>query len=164
MVSMLSQSTGPATGSPMAEAGILWEQVRDCILRAAEEVPEAMYSYRPVAGVRTFGELIGHIAGAQNTFCALALGEKPPREDAIETAHLTKASLLQALRESNAYCARAYAQDASALTAPAAAFGGKRTRSYMLMLNVAHDNEHYGSIVTYMRMNGMVPPSSQPSR
>jgi uncharacterized damage-inducible protein DinB len=161
---MVAQSTEPTIGFPAAEVRILWEQVRDYILRAAEEVPEAMYSYRPAAAVRSFGELIGHIAGAQNTFCALALGEKPAREDAIEKAHTTKASLLQALRESNAYCARAYAQEASALAAPAAAFAGKRTRSYMLMLNVAHDNEHYGSIVTYMRLNGMVPPSSQPSR
>jgi hypothetical protein len=95
-------------------------------------------------------------------FCAAALGEKQPEEDAVEKAAKTKAALIDALRASNDYCARAYAQTDKASSAAADLFGNQRTRLFALVQNAMHDNEHYGNIVTYMRMNKMVPPSSKP--
>jgi uncharacterized damage-inducible protein DinB len=112
--------------------------------------------------VRTFGELIGHIAGSQRMYCALALGETPPAEDAVEKSATTKAALVQALKESNDYCARAYQQTDAATTGMVDVFGQQRSKLFTLYGNVTHDSEHYGNIVTYMRINKMVPPSSRP--
>ena len=141
---------------------LLFNQVRDYIVQSAADMPENAYSFKPTPDVRSFGELIGHIAGAQRVFCASALGETPPAEDAIEKSAKTKAALIAALKESNDYCARAYQQTDAAAAAPADIFGTKATRMLALLENVTHDNEHYGNIVTYMRMNKLVPPSSRP--
>jgi uncharacterized damage-inducible protein DinB len=142
----------------------IWAGSREYILRAAEQMPEADYAYRPAPDVRSFGQLIGHIAGGQYLFCAAALGEKGGSEDDIEKTKTTKAELLEALRKSNEYCARAYAQADADAQRTTTMFGRDVTRLYALGLNASHISEHYGNIVTYMRMKGMVPPSSQPRR
>src|SRR5215471_16084688 len=85
---------GAAANLNVENARLLWEGPRNYITAAAADVPESMYSYRPTPDVRTFGQLIGHIAGSQNSYCALALGEKPPEEDAVEKSATTKAALV----------------------------------------------------------------------
>jgi uncharacterized damage-inducible protein DinB len=148
--------------TPTASTRTLWEGVRDYITEAANDFPEAKYAYRPTPDVRTFGELIAHIDGAQEMFCAIALGEKQRDEDAVEKAAKTKDELVKALRASNDYCTRAYALSDVKTTTMVDLFGDRRPVLFVLMENAAHDNEHYGNIVTYMRLNGMVPPSSKP--
>jgi uncharacterized damage-inducible protein DinB len=132
------------------------------IARAAEQMSEADYAYRPVASVRTFGQLVGHVAGAQRVYCAAVLGDAPPREDAVEKSATTKAALVAALKESTAYCERAYAISDAQAAASVQSMGDSGTKLSFLAFNATHDAEHYGNIVTYMRMKGMVPPSSQP--
>jgi uncharacterized damage-inducible protein DinB len=139
----------------------LWMQATRSVTAAAEQMPEADYGYRPVETVRTFGQLIGHIAGAQAMMCAIAVGEAPPAEDAVEQSATTKAALVAALKESTAKCEKAYAQSDTAVGAPVTMFGMNTTRLFALGMNALHNGEHYGNIVTYMRMKGMVPPSSQ---
>jgi hypothetical protein len=141
-----------------------WRSMATMVTRSAEMMPEADYAYRPVATVRTFGELIGHVAGAQFSICAAALGDKPRAENAIEKTAKTKAALVQAMKESTAYCEKAYAQNPVALAGEIELFGDKTTRYGAISLNAVHNGEHYGNLVTYLRMKGMVPPSSQPSR
>ncbi len=138
-----------------------WKTVTANITAAAEELTEAEYAYRPVATVRTFGELIGHVAGTQDMICAAILGEKPLAEDAVEKAARTKAALVAALKASTAHCAKAYAIAGAALSESVELFGAKSTKVGALALNTVHDGEHYGNIVTYMRMQGKVPPSSK---
>lgn len=138
-----------------------WLQAVGNITKAAEELSEADYAYRPVATVRTFGEIVSHVAGSQYLMCAAALGEKQPAEDAVEKAAKTKAAILKALHESVEYCAKAYAITAASAGAPTQLFGETSTRFGALTLNAVHDGEHYGNIITYMRMKGMVPPSSR---
>jgi len=138
-----------------------WKDVAGNITAAAEELTEAEYAFRPVPTVRSFGELIGHVAGSQNMFCAAALGEKPPAEDAVEKAATTKAALVTALKASNEYCARAYAIGAAVMSDPVTLFGAPTTKVGALAFNTVHDGEHYGNIVTYMRLQGKVPPSSK---
>lgn len=142
----------------------LWQQLSGYVLASAEDMPEAKYGYKPVGTVRSFGELIGHVAGSQNMFCAAALGEPAPAEDAVEKAATNKAALIAAMKASNAYCAKAYAQSDAAARAEIMLFGGKQTRLYALAMNATHDGEHYGNLITYLRLNGMVPPSSQPAK
>jgi len=149
--------------SAVADARSLWKDASDWVVQSAVDFPEAKYGFKPTPEVRSFGELIGHVAGAQHMFCAISLGEKPPAEDAVEKAAKTKAALIEAMKASNTFCARAYAQADAATTGMVELFGTQRTRRYVLLENAMHDMEHYGNIVTYMRINGMVPPSSKPA-
>jgi uncharacterized damage-inducible protein DinB len=152
------------SNSATAAARLLWESNRGFVSASAVDMPETLYSYRPTPEVRTFGELIGHVAGSQNMFCALVLGETVPAEDAIEKTAKTKAALIDALKKSNDYCTQAYATTDAANAAMIDLFGQQRSKLYTLLMNAAHNSEHYGNIVTYMRINKMVPPSSRPSR
>lgn len=138
-----------------------WKTAAANLTAAAEELTEAEYTFRPVPAVRSFGELIGHVAGTQNMICALVLGEKPAAEDAVEKAAKTKASLVAALKASNDYCAKAYAITGAAMSEVVPLFGGQYTKVAALALNTVHDGEHYGNVVTYMRLQGKVPPSSK---
>jgi uncharacterized damage-inducible protein DinB len=155
-------STAAAAQSPTSEARALWKSNISNVNAAADELSEALYAYRPTPDVRTFGELFAHIAGSQNMYCAMALGEKPPAEDVVEKGAKTKAAIVAALKESNQYCERAYALPDASLNAPVDIFGQQHPRFYALIANAAHDGEHYGNVVTYMRMNKLVPPSSRP--
>ena len=139
-----------------------WESTIGYLQRAAEQMPDSNYAFKPVATVRTFGQLIGHVAGAQNAMCAMALGEPEKAEDEIEKSATTKAQLVAALRASSEYCRRAYAQTDAAAAADAMVYGEKQSRIAALAMNAVHDGEHYGNVVTYFRIKGMVPPSSQP--
>lgn len=154
-------SAAPAADAGVAAMRAQWQQVTAFVTAAAEELSEADYAYRPVETVRTFGQLVGHVAGSQYMMCAAALGEPARAEDEIEKSATTKAALVQALKASTAYCARAYAQPAAATAATVELFGQRQSRAQVLALNAVHNGEHYGNIITYMRMKGLVPPSSR---
>ena len=147
-----------------AEVRGQWNTVSKYLSRAAEAVPDSSYAYKPVETVRSFGQLVAHVAGSQMMFCAAALGEAVPPEDDFEKRTMSKAELVAALDASNKYCARAYALPSAKLGGPIEMFGQHFTQGGMLLVNATHDNEHYGNVVTYMRMLGMVPPSSQPAQ
>lgn len=154
----------PAAFSPVGDARALWQMNANYVLRSAEMAPDSMYAWKPVSTVRSFGQLIAHVAGAQHMFCAMILGEKQSAEDDIEKTVTSKSGLISAMKESNSHCERAYAMSDKAASASIEVFGTKRSKLFTLMMNAAHDDEHYGNIVTYMRMNGMVPPSSMPQQ
>jgi uncharacterized damage-inducible protein DinB len=156
-----SSATPPADAS-MAATRALWRIMATYVQRSAEQMPDADFAYRPVESVRTFGQMVAHLAGAQYMFCAAATGDAARGEDDIERTRTTKAAIVQAFRESTAYCERAYAQTDAASAQPITLFGQPRTRFFALTMNAVHVGEHYGNLVTYMRMKGMVPPSSQP--
>lgn len=154
-----------AAANPAVEANrMLYQQVKGYLTRTAEQMPAADFAYRPTAEVRSFGQLIGHIANAQYAICAAALGESSPSTENIEQARTSKEALVEALRGSFTYCDRAYQQTDAAAFQSTTLFGQPRSRLGALALNVSHNFEHYGNLVTYLRMKGMVPPSSQPAR
>lgn len=146
--------------SAVASVTPLYRTVRGYVLAAAEQMPEAEYGFRPTPEVRSYGQLIGHIANAQYMICAAALGEESPaRQDFEQTTE--KAALIAALQASSEFCERAYAQSDESAMQTTQLFGQQRTRLSALVLNTAHDFEHYGNLVTYLRIKGMVPPSSR---
>jgi uncharacterized damage-inducible protein DinB len=138
-----------------------YDSIKRDIVEAAEAMPEGEYSFRATPQVRTFAELIGHIADSQNFFCGVAAGTNPEYGDTIESSGGTKAVLVKALKQSVAACDLVYG-----LTNPTNALAlvksgkGDALRSMILLDNVSHDNEHYGNLVTYMRLKGHVPPST----
>jgi hypothetical protein len=155
---------GNATAAPgiaVSTTAMVWKEFSTNVLESAEEMPEAKFAFKATPAVRSFGQLIGHVAGSQYMFCAAALGEKMPSEDDIEKTKTTKADLIAALKASNDYCAKAYAMSDAAARMTIEMFGSKQTKLWALAMNAAHDAEQYGSIVTYLRLNGLVPPSSK---
>lgn len=137
--------------------------IKNTLTRAAEEMPEADYSFSTVPGTtRTYGEIIGHIADLQLMLCGMAKGE-PKRGDA--ESKKTKVELTAALKESFDYCDSVYNSltDADAVQM-VKMFGRDVTKLSVLNFNIAHDNEMYGTAVAYLRIKGLVPPSSQPRR
>lgn len=153
----------PAATNPLSsEARGAWEGVRNNVLRAAEKMPEENYAFKPVPEVRSFGQLIGHVADAQLSFCSGAKGVPRPAVQ-VEKTKTTKADLVAALKDSDALCDGVFTDLTDAKAAePVKVFGRERARLSVLYMNTGHSNEHYGNIVTYMRIKGLVPPSSEP--
>jgi hypothetical protein len=120
-------------------------EVSGWVTKSADLVPADKYSYRPAQSVRTFGQQIGHIIDSYNYYCARAAGRNVQWSDAIEKGSTDKATLLPKLKQSADACTAAYA-------------GAPRVGA--ALGNVAHTSLHYGNIITYMRMLGLVPPSS----
>jgi uncharacterized damage-inducible protein DinB len=138
-----------------------YARVKDILMKSAEKMPEENYSFRPIDTVRSYGQIVGHVADAQYLFCSIALGEKNPGLD-IEHTKTAKADLITALNAAFAYCDKAYntMTDATA-TQTIKLFGNDAPRLSALTVNNMHDLEHYGNLVTYMRMKSIVPPSSE---
>jgi len=162
-VSLLAQvqPTGPA--GPIS-AGAHWgyAQIARNVVEAAEKMAEADYSFKPVDTVRSFGQLVGHVANAQYLFCSAVKGEPSPNRGQNAEKAATKAESVAALTKAVAYCDEVYAS----MTDDKAAriikiFGMEMSAVTALYGNVAHTFEHYGNIVTYMRMKGLVPPSTE---
>ena len=137
-------------------------RTKDLLLRSAEKVPEENYNFKPADTVRSFGQIVGHVADAQYLFCSVALGEKNPAPK-IEQGKTSKADLIAALKEAFAYCDKAYdgLTDASAVQM-VKLFGSDSPKLAALTINNMHNMEHYGNLVTYMRIKNIVPPSSEP--
>jgi uncharacterized damage-inducible protein DinB len=137
------------------------KQVSAWIERAAEKMPEEEYAFKPDPAVRSFGQILGHVADANYSFCSGVLGESSPTPG-IEKTKTTKADLRVALHDAFAYCNRAY----ETLTDAAAnetvkAYGQERNKLGVLWFNASHNLEHYGNLVVYMRLKGIAPPSSE---
>ncbi|MBV8829753.1 MAG: DinB family protein [Acidobacteriaceae bacterium] len=154
-------ASGPNANPLSAANRHMYAMTKSDVLNAAEEMPEENYAFKPVATVRTFGQLVGHVADAQYEFCAAVVGDgkQPP---GIEKSKTSKADLIQALKDGFAYCDQAYNNLTDAQAAQLVKFFGHDSpKLTILSFNVAHNMEHYGNMVTYLRIKGLVPPSSQ---
>jgi uncharacterized damage-inducible protein DinB len=138
----------------------LYEQFRGWIVASAEQMPEENYGFQPTPEVRTFGQLIGHVANAGYLFCSGAMGEERPSMPNAEEM-TSKAKLVEAIKASFAYCDKAYAMSEAKAMEQTTFFGRDGSRLWVLNFNATHNAEHYGNLVTYMRMKEMVPTSSQ---
>ncbi|MGO9257688.1 MAG: DinB family protein [Bryobacteraceae bacterium] len=132
------------------------------ILGSVDKIPDDLWSFQPTKDVRTVGQLFAHIADAQYEFCGVAAEGKSVAKN-IEKTFTTKAEIVPALKEAFAYCDAAYAKMTDTTAAELEGFGGMRiTKLGAMDFNTAHTMEHYGNLVTYMRIKGIVPPSSTP--
>jgi uncharacterized damage-inducible protein DinB len=145
-----------------ADAKFWYTSIKGYVIRAAEKMPEANYSFKPAPEVRTFGQIVGHIADDQYFFCGTVKGEN--KDSQIEKTVTSKADLIAQLKQSFAYCDAVYDgfKDSQAAE-KMKTFAGERTKLNWLDFNTAHMYEHYGNIATYMRIKGLVPPSSEQS-
>ena len=154
-----AQAAAPA--SPIsASQSKMYTLLSGTVVTAAEKMPEENYSFKPTPDIRSFGQLVGHLADSQYYFCSSVAGESKPSD--VEKTKTDKAELVAALKEAVAYCSKTYAGMTDAK-------GGEMmklmnidfAKLIVLSANTAHDYEHYGNMATYMRLKGIVPPSSE---
>jgi DinB superfamily len=151
------QSETPSLESAIQQQ---YSRIQTNLLAAADAMPESAYSFKPVPAERDFGGWVAHLADAQTSICS---GINGTPQNIHAAAMTSKADLVNALKMSFATCDAAY----NGLTAanandPVPLFRGKQPRLAALAANIAHDNEGYGSMAVYMRLKGVVPPSSAP--
>ena len=145
------------TGAPnplTTTLSIFRSNMQDKIMKAAAAMPESKYSYRPTKDVRSFGEIVTHVADISYTLCSNVKGEAPP---ATATAKGSK-EIVAYLKGSFDYCDGVYSGFPDAhLNDPANFFGAKTNKMFILTQVGNHDALHYGNLVTYLRLNGLEP-------
>jgi uncharacterized damage-inducible protein DinB len=149
-----------AADNPLsAELKQNYEQQKNALLAEANRMADADYSFRATPEVGTFGSRVAHVADAQMMICSAVKGENRKPETAGKTS---KADLVAALKASFDYCDGAYGSltDATA-TESVKIFGQPQTKLSALWGNLAHDGEMYGYMAVYLRLRGLVPPSSE---
>ena len=161
----------PATLDIAGSLKVQHQNIRRNLAASADKMPEADYQFRPqgaAAEVRTFGQMIAHLVTANYNLCAAAKPETAPKHSANDKEVQPKADLVKMLNEALAYCDALYDSQTSASINEMLKRPGpnnttlERARGNTLISNIAHNNEHYGNLVTYLRAKGIVPPSSEP--
>ena len=165
-VALLGQEKSQAPAAPPAnpitasEKG-LYSFVSNAVIGAAQKMPEENYSFKPTPDVRSFGQLVGHVADASYMFCSQTLGEPNPMKD-IEKTKTSKADLVAAVKDAVAYCNKAFDSMTDAKGSQMVKlFNFDMAKLTLFSLNTAHTDEHYGNMVTYLRLKGIVPPTSE---
>ena len=148
-----------AQSNPLiAEARQTYNGVKNNLTKMADKMPEDAYSFKPVPEIRNFGQEVAHVADAQIRICGSVTGEQKTPNAASKTS---KADLVAALKESFAECDKAF--DSLNDTTAMEMTKGARPRPKLAVLigNNVHDNEMYGAMAVYLRLKGIVPPSSE---
>ncbi|MGH9773880.1 MAG: DinB family protein [Candidatus Acidiferrales bacterium] len=164
-----SKPTGPLSASEVLDAWIANTETHT--VQVAEAMPEEKYSFAPTngefKGVRTFAEQLKHLAANNYWIAAKILGEKPAADQENESGPdsvKTKAEIVEYVKDSFGALHKAVASiDGQNEVAPIAGVSGtwQRTRLGLAVDAVAHSFDHYGQLVEYLRMNGIVPPDSR---
>ncbi|MGI8962670.1 MAG: DinB family protein [Bryobacteraceae bacterium] len=136
-----------------------YQTVKNNIMKSAEEMPEENYSFKPTPDIRSFGQVLGHVAESQMRTCSAIMGEQKSMAAASKAS---KAELVTALHDAFAQCDKVYetATDADAANMIKTPHG-QRTKLGALVANTTHDTEQYGILAVYLRLKGLVPPSSK---
>ena len=146
--------------SPLiAEAKQAYTGIKNNLTKMAEKMPEEHYSFKPSPDIRTFGQLVAHVADAQTRTCSAVKGEVKQAGAASKTS---KADLVASLKDSFAECDAAFesltdANAAEMVKGPR----GARSKIGALIGNTTHSNEEYGYMAVYLRLKSVVPPSSE---
>jgi uncharacterized damage-inducible protein DinB len=163
--SAIAQQAAPAPApeaakpSLVSEAIAAYTQTKTVILAAAETMPAENYSFKPTPEIRSYAELFTHVAQAQTGLCAVVTGATVERKPASTAT--SKDEVIALLKKSFDACDAAYAtvNDANFTEVSGNGFlhGSKLAQ---IQKNVAHNNEMYGQMVVYLRLKGIVPPST----
>ena len=150
----------------VSEAKFPWTVVRDNLLKMAEKMPAENYSFKPTPEIESFGQRLAHIAGA-NLFVCRGVMAQPTTPRPVATS---KPELIALLKQASTACDAAFdsLSDAAAMEKLSSRLGGPfppeptRTKLATLTNMVRHSNEMYGYMCVYLRLKGIVPPSSAP--
>ena len=161
-LTLLVPTLARAQGNPFVDSiKAQHELIKGNLIKTAAKVPDNVWAFKPTPEVRTFAQIMGHIVDSSYGICGGASGEKAAPVNAEKTM-TTKAELSKALTEAMAFCDKAIAgMDDKKAMEMTKFLGGPTVRGMLLSFNVSHNFEHYGNLVTYMRINKIVPPSSE---
>ncbi len=162
LLSMPVQAQGtPGSQDPgMMAAQMASPMMKSWLSKAGEQMNDADFAYRPTPDIRTFGQLLGHVADLNNLFCSAAVGEQPPVRG-IEKGATTRAEILAAMAASFTYCDGVMASMTAESARKTVPFMGTSMPALSVMLfRTHHLSLHYGNVVTYVRLRGKVPPST----
>lgn len=139
--------------------------IRRNLIEAAQAMPATEYAFKPTPQVRSFAELLGHVAMANYFFCSMAKGETSPSTANLERTISDKEGMTKALGDSLNYCDAVYKETTDANANQMVKIAGpggptQSTRAQVLMFNTTHNNEHYGNVILYLRLKNIVPPST----
>jgi uncharacterized damage-inducible protein DinB len=138
-----------------ATISIFRNNMQDKIMKAADAMPETKYSYRPTKDVRSFAEILDHVADISYILCSSVKGEATP---ATAPAAGSKTKMKARLKGAFDYCDGVYSGFTDAQLNVQANFFGFKTNKMFILTQVAnHDALHYGNLVTYLRLNGLEP-------
>lgn len=152
-------SQPPSTNPLSSELKQMYTGVKNNHLKMAEKMPEEHYGFKPTADIRTFGQLVAHVADSQARTCSAVNGEPKNLNAAAKT---TKADLVAALKESFALCDKAIDALTDAKAGEMISMGQRQSSKLgALARTVSHSNEEYGYMAVYLRLKGIVPPSSE---
>jgi uncharacterized damage-inducible protein DinB len=166
-----AQSPAPAQPRPPqtypAFLQAQYASIKRYIIGSAEKMPAEHFAFKPAPEVMTYGGLLGHIIDVQYGFCNAVKGGSNPAAGKALDKLTDKAALVSAVKEAFSYCDDAFAaltneNALEMLTMGTAPNQRQVARANQLTMVIAHGNEHYGNLVTYMRIHGIVPPSSTP--
>ena len=157
----VARCQAPAGTGAAAEVQRSYAGLKANVLKAADKMPAEDYGYKPTPEVRTFARVVNHVSEAQLRSCGAANGTKELATEPAETAD--KAAIVAALKASYAECDKAYGALTDANLTEVLDVGpmGKRSRIGLMWGNVSHDNEQYATLALYLRLKGLVPPSSE---
>jgi uncharacterized damage-inducible protein DinB len=144
----------------VADLKAQYATVKDQLTKAADKMPEDGYAFQPTAPERNFGGWVAHVADSEARICSTIAGAPKSINAGTKT---TKADLVAALKEGFDACDAVYAglTDANLNDAVSMGRGGPRTRAGLLVADIAHNNECYGTMAVYLRLKELVPPSSE---
>ncbi len=165
LVTLLVPISAFAQSNPLVDAAkAQLATIKNNVIRTAEKVPEDLYEFKPTPEVRSLGQLIAHIADGNFGICGAGSSMKPPMSGVEKSSGgKGKAALQKALAASFEFCESAWGSLDTTKSAEAVkTFLGVQPRFSVLTFNTSHVWEHYGNLVTYMRLKGIVPPSSEP--
>jgi uncharacterized damage-inducible protein DinB len=157
--SVLAAQAPPAAPSFLNESKQAYTQVKNNLIRMAEKMPAENYSFKPVAEIREFGALMAHIVDAQMRTCSAMNGEAKNVDAASKK---TRDEIVEAMKASFVECDKAWegTTDANAMTVATGGRGNRSRLGTLVMMTVTHNNEEYGYAALYLRLKGVVPPSS----
>ena len=164
MAGLMISGTALGQGSSIpSELQGNYARLKANILKAADKMPAENYSFKPTPDIRTFARVVNHVTEAQLHICGAANNTDAGALPKVPAETADKAAVVEALKASFAECDKAYAglTDANMTEMLTAGPMGKRSRLGLLWGNVAHDNEQYATLSLYLRLKGLVPPSSE---
>jgi DinB superfamily len=156
--------TAPPVGptGPAAEAQRSYAAVKGNILKSAEKMPAADFSYKPEPDVRTYARVLNHVTEAQLRSCGAANHTDPGAQPKLPEDTADKGAIVEALNAAFAECDKAFASLTDANALEMVELGkAKRSRIGLMWGTVAHDQEQYATLALYLRLKGIAPPSSE---
>ena len=140
----------------------MWDGLKLNLVQSADKMPEADFAFQPTKEVMTYGQLLAHVANSSFSYCARGKGEDNPNKEDFQKTRTAKADITRALNDAVAYCDAVYGGMTDAAAMELVKSGQNLVpKARFLITNISHDNEHYGNLVTYMRIKGLVPPSTE---